>query len=226
MKLSDNLHFEIFASAAVIASIVVMALETFAFPPHVRELLLALDISLGLFFVAEYLLRIATAQDKRAYITSFYGMIDLLATLPLLLHMASAVRVVRLLRLLRVLRLMKIWRFNTALDRFAKALKLIAPEASLFVGVAFIFIITFAFLIYEIESQHQPDKFQNIFDSIWWVIISLTSVGYGDIYPITSAGRMLALLMVLTGMGIVAVPTALLASALRFSPAEQDAVGD
>ena len=60
----------------------------------------------------------------------------------------------------------------------------------------------------------QPDKYSNIFDSVWWAVISLTSVGYGDVYPVTATGRMLTVAMVLTGMGIVAVPTALLASAL------------
>ena len=123
-------------------------------------------------------------------------------------------RVLRLLRVLRVLRLLKLKRYNDALDRYRLALKLIAAEAVLFTGVAFIFIISFAFVIYEIEHEAQPEKYRNIFDSIWWAVISLTSVGFGDLYPATTAGRLLTLAMVLAGMGIVAVPTALLASAL------------
>ena len=105
-------------------------------------------------------------------------------------------------------------RYNDALDRYRQALKLISAEAILFTGVAFVFIIGFAFLIFEVEHEAQPDVYRNIFDSIWWATISLTSVGYGDVYPVTIAGRLLTLAMVLTGMGIVAVPTALLASAL------------
>ena len=112
------------------------------------------------------------------------------------------------------LRLLKLKRYNNALERYRQALKLIAAETMLFAGVAFIFIFTFAFVIYEVEHEAQPDVYRNIFDSFWWAVISLTSVGYGDVYPVTIAGRMLTLAMVLSGMGIVAVPTALLASAL------------
>ena len=201
-------------SVAVIASIVIMALETFALPTGLKEALFVADAALSLAFVAEYLFRVATAENKRAYITSFYGLIDLVAIFPILVHALASARVIRLLRVLRVIRLLKLKRYNDALDRYRRALKLIAAEATLFAGVASVFILGFAFLIYEVEHELQPDKYGNIFDAIWCAVISLTSVGYGDVYPITDAGRMLTLAMVLTGMGIVAVPTALLASAL------------
>ena len=165
-------------------------------------------------FVAEYRYRIVKAENKIAYVTSFFGVVDLIAILPILIHAAASVRVVRLLRVLRILRLLKTKRYSEALDRYRKALKLIAAEAALFTGVACVFVLGFAFLIYEFEHGAQPDVYSNIFDSIWWAVISLTSVGYRDVYPVTIAGRMLTLAMVLTGMGIVAVPTALLASAL------------
>ena len=214
MDLKNNARFEIVMSVAVIASIVIMALETFALPTGLKEALFVADALLSLAFVAEYLFRVATAENKRAYITSFYGIIDLVAIFPILVHAFASARVIRLLRVLRVIRLLKLKRYNDALDRYRRALKLIAAEATLFTGVAFVFIISFAFLIYEVEHELQPDKYGNIFDSVWWAVISLTTVGYGDVYPITIAGRMLTLAMVLTGMGIVAVPTALLASAL------------
>ncbi len=116
--------------------------------------------------------------------------------------------------MLRIVRLLKLKRYDEALDHYRRALRLIAAEAALFTGVAFIFIVGFAFMIYEFEHAAQPDVYRNISDAVWWAVISLTSVGYGDVFPITIAGRMLTLAMVLTGMGIVAVPTALLASAL------------
>ncbi len=214
MDLKNNARFEIVVSVAVIASIVIMALETFDLPTGLKKALFVADALLSLMFVAEYLFRVATAENKRAYITSFYGIIDLVAIFPILVHAFASARVIRLLRVLRVIRLLKLKRYNDALDRYRRALKLIAAEATLFTGVAFVFIISFAFLIYEVEHELQPDKYGNIFDSVWWAVISLTTVGYGDVYPITIAGRMLTLAMVLTGMGIVAVPTALLASAL------------
>ena len=214
MDLKNNARFEIVMSVAVIASIVIMALETFDLPTGLKKALFVADALLSLMFVAEYLFRVATAENKRAYITSFYGIIDLVAIFPILVHAFASARVIRLLRVLRVIRLLKLKRYNDALDRYRRALKLIAAEATLFTGVAFVFIISFAFLIYELEHELQPDKYGNIFDSVWWAVISLTTVGYGDVYPITIAGRMLTLAMVLTGMGIVAVPTALLTSAL------------
>ena len=214
MDLKNNARFEMALSVAVLASIAIMALETFALPARLLEALFVADVMLSLLFVAEYLFRVATAKDKRAYVTSFYGLIDLVAILPILIHAAGSARVIRLLRVLRILRLLKLKRLNNALDNYRAALNLIAAEATLFTGVAFIFILGFAFIIYEVEHEAQPAAYRNIFDAVWWAIISLTSVGYGDVYPVTIAGRMLTLAMVLTGMGIVAVPTALLASAL------------
>ena len=209
-----RVRFEVVSSVAVLASIIVMALETFELPAELAESLLAADIALSLGFLVEYGLRVATAENKRRYMTSFYGIIDLLALLPLLFHAAASLRVLRLLRVLRVLRLLKMTRYTNALDRFGAAVRSIAAEAALFTSVAMIFVISFAFLIYEVEHEAQPELYRNIFDAIWWAVISLTSVGYGDVYPVTAAGRMLTIAMVLTGMGIVAVPTALLASAL------------
>ncbi len=214
MDIKSSARFEVASSLAVFTSIAIMALETFALPDDWRHLLFAADITLSLVFVGEYVFRIASADNRRAYVTGFYGIVDLVALLPLLFHAAASLRVLRLLRVLRVLRLLKLTRYTNALDRYQEALKSIAAEASLFGSVAFVFIIGFAFLIYEVEHEAQPDVYGNIFDSVWWAVISLTSVGYGDVYPITTAGRILTLAMVLTGMGIVAVPTALLASAL------------
>ncbi len=211
---NGNARFEIASSIAVFASITIMALGTFDLAPELKHALFVADVALSLAFVAEYLFRIATAENKRRYMTSFYGLIDLVALLPILIHAAASVRVIRLLRLLRILRLLKMGRYSNALDRYTEALKLISAEATLFTGVALVFIIAFAFVIYEVEHEAQPDLYRNIFDAIWWAVISLTSVGYGDVYPVTTAGRLFTLAMVLIGMGIVAVPTALLASAL------------
>ena len=214
MTAKDKTRFEIVSSIAVVTSVAIMAIETFDLPPGLKHALYVADITLSLAFVAEYLFRIASADNKRRYLTSFYGLIDLIALLPLLTHAAASTRVVRMLRLLRLLRLLKLQRYTRALDRFGDALKLITAEAMLFAGVALGFITAFAFLIYEVEHEAQPEIYSNIFDSIWWAVVSLTSVGYGDVYPVTTVGRLLTLAMVLTGMGIVAVPTALLASAL------------
>ncbi len=214
MDTNNNVRFEIASSLAVVLSILIMALETFDLPKDMKEFFFGIEIILTVFFVAEYVARIAMAESKREYLGSFYGLVDLIALLPILIHATASVRVVRLLRLLRVLRLLKLTRYSEAMDRYREALTSIVSEVILFMGVSFVFILGFAFLIYEVEHEAQPDVYRNIFDAIWWAVISLTSVGYGDVYPLTVYGRLLTLAMVLTGMGIVAVPTALLASAL------------
>lgn len=224
MTFKNNARLEIAISIAVFASIAIMALETFSLPDNWIHALFLADVTLSLIFVIEYVLRILTADNKRAYVTSFYGLIDLVALSPLFIHAAASLRVLRLLRVLRVLRLLKVTRYTNAIDRYKLALKSVVAEATLFASVAAIFIISFAFLIYEVENEMQPDKYSNIFDAIWWAVISLTSVGYGDVFPVTPTGKMLTLAMVLTGMGIVAVPTALLASAL--SQAHNDGAAD
>lgn len=212
ISLENKARLEIFVSLAVVASIAVMALETFALSARLRDAVFIADVSLSLIFLVEYLLRIVTAENKRAYVTSFYGIIDFIALLPILFHVADSVRVLRLLRVMRVLRLLKVTRYTEALNRFKEALKSITAEAMLFTGVGFIFSVCFAFMIYEVEHEAQPEVYRNILDSIWWSVVSL--VGYGDVYPVTAAGRILTMAMLLTGTGIIAVPTALLASAL------------
>ena len=214
MDTNSNVRFEIASSLAVVLSIVIMGLETFELPEGPKNLIFSIEIILTVYFVAEYVLRIVIAENKREYLSSFYGLVDLIALLPILIHATASVRVVRLLRMLRVIRLLKLTRYNEAMDRYQEALKLIVTEVMLFFGVSFVFILGFAFVIYEVEHEVQPDTYSNIFDAIWWAVISLTSVGYGDVYPMTTSGRLLTLAMVLTGMGIVAVPTALLTSAL------------
>ena len=108
MDLKNNVRLELAISVAVFASIAIMALETFDLPAGVQEALFVADVMLSLLFVAEYLIRVATAQDKRGYVTSFFGIIDLVAISPILIHAAASVRVVRLLRVLRILRLLKL----------------------------------------------------------------------------------------------------------------------
>ena len=197
MDLKNSARFEIFVSLAVVASIAVLALETFALSAKLQDALFVADLFLSVTFLVEYTLRIATADNKRKYVTSFYGIIDLIALLPILFHAAASVRALRLLRVMRVLRLLKVTRYTNALDRFKKALKSITAEATLFTGVAFIFSVCFAFMIYEVEHEAQPEVYRNILDSIWWSVVSL--VGYGDVYPLTAVGRILTLAMLLTG---------------------------
>ena len=165
-------------------------------------------------FTAEYAYRIYTAENKLKFIFSFYGLIDLLAILPFYLATMLDLRSLRLLRFLRLVRIMKLVRYNSALHRFARAVLLAKEELVIFTSAIFILLYLSAFGIYYFEHEAQPDKYASIFDAMWWAVVTLTTVGYGDIYPITLAGRVFTFVILMLGLGLVAVPTGIVASAL------------
>lgn len=165
-------------------------------------------------FTIEYFGRIYITDRKLKYIFSFFGIIDLIAILPFLFAKQFDLRAIRALRIFRIISALKISKYNDALKRFAVALKMIAPELTLFFILTGIFIFLSAAGIYYFENEAQPEAFASIFHSLWWAIITLTTVGYGDIYPVTLAGRAFTFLILLIGLGVITIPTGLIASAL------------
>lgn len=207
-------RFELLMIVLIILSVLFMILETLPELEYLRQFFMNIDRVFLLVFIFEYLVRIVEAERRRDYVFSFYGIIDLLAILPGFLHAAAGLRVIRLVRLLRILRLLKLARYTDAVERLRLALAEIREELVLFTGTATVFTIFFSFLIYEVENPTKPDYYSSVPATLWWAVISLTSVGYGDGHPETALGKVLTIVMLLLGMGIVAVPTALLASAL------------
>jgi len=118
------------------------------------------------------------------------------------------------MRLFRVLRLLKVLRYTKALDRFKKAFRSIKEELILFLLASGVLIYLASAGIYYFERQAQPEAFESVFHSMWWAIATLTTVGYGDIYPVTVGGRLFTTVILFIGLGVVAVPTGLVASAL------------
>lgn len=165
-------------------------------------------------FTLEYFARIYITKKKLKYIFSFFGIIDLLAILPFLFAKQFDLRAIRALRVFRIISALKISKYNEALQRFAIAIKMIRPELTLFFILTGIFIFLSAAGIYYFEHEAQPEAFASIFHSLWWAIITLTTVGYGDIYPITMGGRTFTFFILLIGLGVITIPTGLIASAL------------
>jgi voltage-gated potassium channel len=215
-------RFELLMIVLIILSVLFMILETLPEFEHLRQVFMNIDRVFLLVFIFEYLVRIVEAERRRDYVFSLYGIIDLLAILPGFLHAAAGLRVIRLVRLLRILRLLKLARYTDAVDRFRLALTEIREELVLFSATATVFTIFFSFLIYELERHENPHYYSSVPATLWWAVISLTSVGYGDGHPQTAPGKILTVVMLLLGMGIVAVPTALLASALGKVRREED----
>jgi voltage-gated potassium channel len=172
------------------------------------------EIAVLVIFFAEYILRVVCADRPLRYIFSFWGLIDLLAWLPLVLLMQSQLAAIRVMRLMRLVRLFKLLHANRALIRFELALRSIRGELVVFAFLALIILYIAAVGIYIFEHEAQPEKFPSIPISLWWAIVSFTTVGYGDIYPITAGGRIFTSAVLFIGLGVIAVPTALISSAL------------
>jgi voltage-gated potassium channel len=163
-------------------------------------------------FVAELILRLVVTKHPLKYLTSFYGVVDLIAILPALV--GADTKSLRALRLLRLFKLFKSKPINDAMMRMQLAIHEIKRDLFVFSFVALLFVYFAAVGIYHFEHGAQPEKFGSIPAAFWWAIVSLTTVGYGDSFPITTAGKMFAGVVVIIGIGIVAIPTGLIASAL------------
>lgn len=178
-------------------------------------------------FMAEYGIRIYFANKKgRAwnYIFSFMGLIDLITILPVFLtgYINLDLRFTKLLRFFQILRIFKIYRHSEHLQTVAAVL--IIKRKDLFATLLATFlIITFcAFVVYFFEKDVQPHKFSNMLMSFYWAIETLTTTGYGDIYPITLGGRMVASVLALVGIGLLAIPAAILSAGFVEVQAEKD----
>jgi voltage-gated potassium channel len=207
--------FDITIQLLIVISIVSFSLETL---PDLSEratktLRIIEIITVGIFTV-EYLLRILVADNKLKFILSFFGLVDLLAILPFYIATGLDLRALRAIRLLRTIRLLKLVRYSRAVQRFLVALRMIKEELALFLFLALILFYLAAVGIYYFEREAQPEVFASIFDALWWAVVTLTTVGYGDMYPITVGGKVFTFLIVMIGLGFIAIPTGLIASAM------------
>ncbi len=207
--------FDLSIQALIIISLVSFSIETLPnLAPSHKHFLRYIEVFTVVIFSIEYVLRIVVADKKLHLIFSFYGIIDLLAILPFYLSTGVDLRSIRILRLLRLFRAFKLFRYSRAIQRFYKAFVLAREELVLFFCVTLLLLFLSAVGIYYFENEAQPEQFSSIFHSLWWAVATLTTVGYGDVYPVTAGGRVFTFFILMVGLGIVAVPTGLLASAL------------
>ncbi|MEM1343049.1 MAG: ion transporter [Pseudomonadota bacterium] len=200
---------------AIVLSATSIAIETLpGLPIWLIDVLFWLEILFVVLFASEYLLRLWSAPSRRGYALSFWGIIDLLAVLPSILLLTGGFLSLRALRLLRLLRLFKLLRYSQALERIGRAFHRVAPEMAVYGLVSLILLYLAAVGIYVLEHKAQPETFGSIPESFYWAVATLTTVGYGDIYPVTAGGRAFTILVLIVGLGIIAVPTGLVATAL------------
>lgn len=207
--------FALSIQSLIVLSLVTFSIETLpSLSETTRYWLYVVEIATVAVFTVEYLLRIAVTDRKLGFVFSFFGIVDLLAILPFYVLTGMDLRSIRVVRTLRLFRILKLVRYSAAIRRFHRAFVIAREEIVLFLSVAAMILYLSAVGIYYMEADAQPGAFGSVFHSLWWAVVTLTTVGYGDVYPITVGGRIFTFFVLLTGLGIVAVPTGIMASAL------------
>lgn len=202
--------FDIGLLIAILLSVAVVMMESVAsVASEYGPLLRSLEWFFTVLFTLEYIARILSLRQPKYYITSFLGFIDLLSILPTYLSIvfvgAQALLVVRTIRLIRIFRILKLTRFVGEADVLAAALRASRHKIIVFLVVVVSSVTIMGSIMYLIESSEAG--FTNIPVSIYWAIVTLTTVGYGDIAPQTILGQALASVIMVLGYGIIAVPT-------------------
>ena len=202
-------------AALILISVISFSIETLPNLSHLsRKILHGIEAFTVTVFAIEYLYRVIRAKHTLRFIFSFYGIIDVLSFLPYLLSPALDLRALRLLRFLRFIRLLKLIRYNQALLRFNRAIRLAKEEIIISITSTVVLIFLAAMGIYYFEHPAQPEVFASVFDALWWATATFTTVGYGDVYPITAGGRIFTMVILFLGLGLVAGTTGIFSSAL------------
>jgi voltage-gated potassium channel len=207
--------------AIVLLNVIVVVLETEAsIEASYGNFFRVFDGMTAVVFTVEYGVRLwactenpkytSPVRGRLRYAVSFMALVDLLAILPFFLQFLPAMRVLRLLRVARVLRLFKLARYSEATDMLVRVVRNKKEELYITLAIGAILIIVSSTLVYYAENEAQPDKFSSIMSTMWWSVITLATVGYGDIYPVTLLGRIFGALTALFGIGLFALPTALI----------------
>ncbi|WP_457573976.1 ion transporter [Desulfolithobacter sp.] len=188
---------------------------------HFGSLLGAVEMVASLVFLLEYMLRLWTAPEQYPlrsswssrvrYLTSFMGLVDLFSFLPFLFMLAGSQQT-PVLMLLQLTRLLKLTRYSLAFDLLADVLRDEAESLLVSVMLMFIILIFASVGIYTFEHQVQPQAFGSIPHAMWWAIVTLTTVGYGDVTPVTVQGKIFATLITVVGVGLVSLPAGIIAS--------------
>lgn len=213
--LESSHNFDLLIQGLVLASLVSFSLETLPnLSEEERQILNWIEVSIVFVFTVEYLARCWVAEKIRNHALSFFGVVDLISILPFYLSLGVDLRALRAVRLVKIFRVLKLLRFGSAMERFGKATRLAAPELIIFSFATLIIMYLAAVGIYYFENPVQPENFPSVIHSLWWATTTLTTVGYGDIYPITAGGKIFTFFILMVGLGIVGVPTAIIASTL------------
>lgn len=207
--------------ALIVAVIVMMSVETLPdFPVRWSERLIILDWIVIMIFTAEYGIRLWTAPNRLRYGFSFWGVIDFFAIAPFWVGLFMGLPGAEALWSLRILRIAKLVRFISNMETLRRAYELVWRELLVVFMFALLVMFCTAIGIYFFEHESQPTAFPSIPHSFWFAVTTLTTVGYGDAFPVTAGGKIFTFVILMIGLGIVALPAGLIASA--FTQARQE----
>lgn len=208
-------RIELFIQFLIISSIINFTVQTLPnINPTYQKVSNSIEVVSVFFFSLEYFLRLLSSKKPFKFIFSFFGIVDLLAILPFYLTLGADLKSLRAVRLFRLLRLLKFLRYGDTLKNLKQSFDNVKKELILFSAATLLLIYFSSVGIYFFENEAQPDAFSSVFNAMWWSVATLTTVGYGDIYPITTGGKIFSTFIVFIGLGLVAVPTGLIASSL------------
>jgi len=210
--------FDLVLILAILLSVLALMLESIeSFGSRYHYQLVAIEWGFTLLFTAEYLLRLWCVREPHVYARSFYGVVDLLAILPTYLALvftgSGALLVIRILRILRLFRVLKLARYVSASDALVEAMVQSWRKIIVFLYVILTIVVIFGSAMYLIEGPEHG--FTSIPRGVYWGVVTLTTVGFGDITPQTPLGQAVAAVVMIMGYGIIAVPTGIYAAELR-----------
>lgn len=208
---------------SIALNLMVLYVGTFDLSASVRQVMGKIEFCTVIVFIAEYGLRVWTAdylypedgevKSRLKFIFSFFGLVDLMSILPyFLLVLPSGMIAFRILRVIRIFRLFKI---NAQYDAFNVIIDVLKQKKEQIISsicIVLIMMLAASLLMYSVEHEAQPDVFQNAFSGVWWSVSTLLTVGYGDVYPVTTFGKILAIVLSFFGVGLVAIPTGIISA--------------
>ncbi|MFV0477358.1 MAG: ion transporter [Parahaliea sp.] len=209
--------YDISLIAVIMSSVTIVMLDSIAdLHQQYGDIFWNIEWLFTLLFSMEYLIRIWCSPNRKAYVLSIYGIVDLLAILPtyiaILVPQAAPLLIIRLLRILRIFRVLRLVAFLNEANMLAGALRRSSRKVFVFFSMMMIITIIFGCLLYVVEGP--ANGFDNIPKSIYWAIVTITTVGYGDVVPVTVLGRTISAIGMLTGYAIIAVPTGIITAEL------------
>ena len=209
--------FDVILLWAILLSILAVILESVSsIKLKYGTILTALEWVFTILFTIEYILRIIISKRPLRYIFSFYGIVDLLSTIPTYLALffvgPQFLATIRIFRLLRVFRVLKLTRYMGESKSLGQALLASRAKIIIFMGVILSTTVLIGTLMYIIEGSYENTEFTSIPRSIYWAIVTITTVGYGDIAPVTAFGQFLSAVLMILGYAIIAVPTGIVTS--------------